>query len=140
MSAQEPGESIDADAAYGLASYAKAFASGSMYKTFKEGTQFIGNLIDLVSKGKDIKDGVEKAMGSDTPKPKMVSVPIYGYSIAGPMGERGSAAGATVQTRYEKDTIVPEPNVSGVVQQQTSIQQKFQLKADSINTRLRNRR
>lgn len=62
------GESIDADAAFNLASYAKAFGSGSMYKTFKEGVQFIGNLIDLVSKGKDIKDGVEKAIGSDTPK------------------------------------------------------------------------
>ena len=62
------GESIDADAAYGLASYAKAFASGSMYKTFKEGAPFIGNLIDLVSKGKDIKDGVEKAMTVDAPK------------------------------------------------------------------------
>ena len=62
------GESIDADAAFNLASYAKAFGSGSMYKTFKEGVQFIGNLIDLFSKGKDIKDGIEKAIGSDTPK------------------------------------------------------------------------
>lgn len=75
-----------------------------------------------------------------TPEPDMVNVPLYDYSIAGPMGERRSAAGATVQTRYKKDTMVPKPNVSGVEQQQTSIKQRFQLKADSINTKLRNRR
>ncbi|WP_353120424.1 RHS repeat-associated core domain-containing protein [Myroides odoratus] len=117
------GESIDADGAFALASYAKAFASGSMYKTFKEGAQFIGNLIDLISKGKDIKDGVEKAIGSDaskgstlqtTPKheplTEKVTVQRIDYRATKPFGNNGS----TLHRPVGRDTTVVRGN-EGIV-------------------------
>ena len=115
------GESVDADGAFGLASYAKAFGSGSMYKTFKEGVQFIGNLIDLFSKGKDIKDGVERAIGSDTPKssssakvPKQehltekVTVQRIDYHATKPFRDNG----LTFHTPVPRDTTVNRQDAS----------------------------
>ncbi|WP_255493763.1 hypothetical protein [Myroides sp. WP-1] len=66
------GESIDVDFAFSLASYSTGYASGSTYKTMKEGAEFIKNLLELVTKGKDIKDKVAKAIGSDTPKTEII--------------------------------------------------------------------
>ncbi|WP_286468132.1 hypothetical protein, partial [Myroides sp. DF42-4-2] len=67
-------------------------------------------------------------------------ISLYDYKVAGPIGERGSAAGATVHTRYKKDTMVNTLSTSSLKQEQASIKQRFQLKADSINNKLRNRR
>ena len=121
------GESVDADGAFGLASYTKAFGSGSMYKTFKEGVQFIGNLIDLISKGKDIKDGVERAIGSDTPKTgsttvntsqKMMDVKTKNFKIIYPNAYTDGFV-------WGKDTIIKAEEGQGQFI-------NFKAKADSI--------
>ncbi len=72
-----------------------------------------------------------------TSEPDMVNVPLYNYSIAGPMGERGSAAGATVQSRYIKDTMVEKSSSSPVLSRQERIRSQKQYEADSINRRIR---
>ncbi|MGG5601187.1 hypothetical protein, partial [Myroides sp. DF42-4-2] len=64
-------------------------------------------------------------------------ISLYDYKVAGPIGERGSAAGATVQSIFRKDTIVEKGSSSSVLNRQKEIRSQKQYQADSINRSLK---
>nr|WP_231738021.1 type IV secretion protein Rhs [Myroides odoratus] len=74
-----------------------------------------------------------------TPKPEMeiISLYDYDYTVAQPLGPGGSAAGATVQSRHIKDTMVEKSSSSPVLSRQERIRSQKQYEADSINRRIR---
>ncbi len=108
------GESIDVDFAFSLASYATGYASGSTYKTVKEGAEFIKNLLDLVTKGKDIKDKVAKAIGADN-KTESSTLPVMqnkvksetmDFKIKGYKNKDMFNRSDEATIRWTKDTVI----------------------------------
>lgn len=72
-----------------------------------------------------------------TLKPEMEIISLYDYTVAPPLGPRGSSAGATVQSRHIKDTMVEKSSSSPVLSRQERIRSQKQYEADSINRRIR---